>query len=139
MNSTLAIIFGSIGLAAVIAAFIMYSIKISREEAESRFPGPDDINIAKDDIEYFPKKGDFYIRDSRNDLNPFEMYNIYRIDDVRQNIYGTYWVKYTAPGFGSDYTPKWKELEAPLESFLNGKVRVEKINKKKSWILKSQS
>ena len=139
MNSTFAIVLGCIGLVAAVTLFVIYTIRITNEEKESRFPGPDDIVISKDDIDYFPQKGDFYIRDSRNDLNPFEMYNIYRIDDIRQNIYGTYWVKYTAPGFGSDYTPKWKELESPLESFLNGKVRVEKIKKNKKWNLKTQS
>ncbi len=104
---------------------------IKAEENESRIPGPDEVVIVQDDEYHTPEKGDFYIRDTRDDMNPFEAFNIYRIDDVRKNIYGDLWVKYTAPGFGRNYEPKWKELECPLHSFVKGKVRVERVKKER--------
>lgn len=128
--NTLGIIFISIAALIAVALFVLYAIKFNKEAEADRIPGPDEIEIVEDAEYHEVTRGDFYIRDSRNDFNPFESYNIFRVDEVRKNIYGDLWVKYTAPGFDSNYNPKWKELECPLHAFLNGKVRVQKINKK---------
>ncbi len=129
MNNIPLAILGIIVLIGALAYFVYSTRKVNEEERARRIPGPDEILIAEDTETHIPVKGDFYIRDNKGDSNPFEMFNVYRIDDIRKNIYGDYWVKYTAPGYGSDYTPKWKELECPLDSFLTGKIRVEKIKK----------
>jgi len=123
------IVLGAIVLIGGIAYFAYNTAKLNAEERANRIPGPNEIFIPEETEPHLPTKGDFYIRDNKADANPFEMYNVYRIDDVRKNIYGDYWVKYTAPGYTSDYAPSWKELECPLDSFLAGKIRVEKIKK----------
>ena len=105
------IVFLSVAAILAIVFFILFSIRFQKEEEEKKIPGPDEIEMIDDDEFHQVAPGDFYIRDSRNDFNPFEMYNVYRVDDVRKNIYGDLWVKYTAPGFDSNYTPKWKENE----------------------------
>ena len=127
--SPLGIVFLSAAAIIAVVFFTLYLIKINKEAEEKDLPGPDEIEIV-DDVEYHvPAPGDFYIRDSRNDFNPFEMYYVFRIEEIRKNVYGDLWVKYTAPGFDTNYTPKWKELECPLHAFLNGKVRVIKKSK----------
>lgn len=125
------IILLAVALLSGVGFFAYKSIKVSEEEKARRIPGPDEICIPEGGNAevHVPTKGDFYIRDNRNDSNPFEMFNVYRIDEIRTNVYGDEWVKYTAPGYGNDYTPKWKELECPLDSFLKGKIRVVKIKK----------
>lgn len=128
--STIGIIFISLAALIVVALFVFYSIKLTKENENDRIPGPDEIEIVEDAEYHEISRGDFYIRDSRNDFNPFESYNIFRVDEIRKNVYGDLWIKYTAPGFDSNYNPKWKELECPLNAFLKGKVRVQKINKK---------
>lgn len=128
--NTLGIIFISLAALIVVALVVLYTIRFNKESEADRIPGPDEIEIVEDADYHEVTRGDFYIRDSRNDFNPFESYNVFRVDEVRKNVYGDLWVKYTAPGFDYSFSPKWKELECPLNAFLKGKVRVQKINRK---------
>lgn len=128
--NTLGIIFIAIAGVIAIPLTYLYAVKMNRENEAERIPGPDEIEIVEDGEYHEVVRGDFYIRDSRNDYNPFESYNVFRIDEIRKNVYGDLWVKYTAPGYDCNFIPKWKELECPLNAFLKGKVRVQKIKKR---------
>ncbi len=119
----------AICLAALFTCAIIYFIKQNNKEDERRIPGQDEIKIIEDDVDHVPAAGDFYIKISDEDINPFEMFYIYRVEEVRKNIYGNLWVKYTAPSYSNNYTPAWKVYEVPVDAFLKGKKRVEKIKK----------
>lgn len=126
MNVATIIFFIVIGLG--FSAYLYFTAKKVREEDERfRIPSANEIRIVNNDEEHEISRGDFYIRDTRMDLNPFERFDVYRIEDVRENVTGEKWVRYSVPGFTCNYDQNLREITAPLKTFLPGKVRVEKI------------
>ena len=84
--NTLGIIFISIAALIVVALFVLYTIRFNKESEADRIPGPDEIEIVEDADYHEVTRGDFYIRDSRNDFNPFESYNIYGLSILLQDL-----------------------------------------------------